>query len=72
MFLSKRQLRIFKIYLFIYLFNFLHKYGYEKSIKKAKGCLAKAKYSELIVKWSNNILSSVERSIKTKENKIIK
>ena len=31
-----------------------------------------AKDSELKVKWSNNILSSVERSIKTKENKIIK
>ena len=55
-----------------YLFNFLYKYGYEKSIKKAKGCFAKAKYRELKVKWSNNILISVERSIKTKENKIIK
>ena len=55
-----------------YLFNFLYKYGYEKSIKKAKGCLAKAKYRELKVKWSNNILNSVEISIKTKENKIIK
>ena len=55
-----------------YLINFLYKYGYEKSIKKAKGCLPIAKYSELKVKWSNNILNSVERSIKTKENKIIK
>ena len=41
-------------------------------MKKAKGCLPKAKYSELKVKWSNNILSSLERSIRTKENKIIK
>ena len=41
-------------------------------MKKANGCLLIAKYSELKVKWSNNILSSVERSIKTKENKIIK
>ena len=41
-------------------------------MKKAKGCLHIAKYRELKVKWSNNILSSVERSIKTKENKIIK
>ena len=41
-------------------------------MKKANGCLAKAKYMELKVKWSNNILNSVERSIKTKENKIIK
>ena len=49
----------------------MYKYGYEKSIKKAKGWLLIAKYSELKVKWSNNILSSVERSIKTKENKII-
>ena len=55
-----------------YLINFLYKYGYEKSIKIAKGCLAIAKYNELKVKWSNNILNSVERSIKTKENKIIK
>ena len=55
-----------------YLFNFLYKYGDEKSIKKAKGCLLIAKYSELKVKWSNNILSSVEISIKTKDNKIIK
>ena len=62
------RIKIFKKYLI----NFLSKYGYEKSIKKAKGCLPIAKYSELKVKWSNNILSSVERSIKTKENKIIK
>ena len=55
-----------------YLINFLYKYGKEKSIKKAKGFLPIAKYNELKVKWSNNILSSVERSIKTKENKIIK
>ena len=55
-----------------YLFNFLYKYGYEKSTKKAKGCLAKAKYNELKVKWSNNILNSVERSIKIRENKTIK
>ena len=41
-------------------------------MKKDKGCLAKAKYNELKVKWSNNILNSVERSIKTKESKIIK
>ena len=41
-------------------------------MKKAKGCLAKAKYRELNVKWSNNILNSVERSIKTKETKSIK
>tara|TARA_A100001388_G_scaffold255284_1_gene219646 strand:+ start:176 stop:292 length:117 start_codon:yes stop_codon:yes gene_type:complete len=33
-----------------YLFNFLYKCGYEKSIKKAKGCLAKAKYRALKVK----------------------
>ena len=51
-----------------YLINFLYKYGKEKSIKKAKGCLPIAKYSELKVKWSNNILNSVERSIKTKES----
>ena len=50
----------------------MYKYGYEKSIKKANGCLPIAKYNELKVKWSNNILNSVERSIKTKENKIIK
>ena len=31
-----------------------------------------AKYNELKVKWSNNILNSVERSINNKENKIIK
>ena len=55
-----------------YLINRLYKYGYEKSIKKAKGCWPIAKYSELKVKWSSNILNSVERSIKTKENKIIK
>ena len=55
-----------------YLINFLYKYGEEKSIKKAKGFLPKAKFSELKVKWSNNILSSVERSITNKENKIIK
>jgi len=41
-------------------------------MKKAKGCLMNVKYSELKVKWSNNILNSVERSIKTKENKSIK
>ena len=41
-------------------------------MKKAKGCLPIAKDNELNVKWSNNILTSVERSIKTKENKIIK
>ena len=41
-------------------------------MNKAKGCLPIAKYSELKVKWSINILNSVERSIKTKENKIIK
>ena len=40
-------------------------------MKKDKGCLPIAKYSELKVKWSNNILTSVERSIKTKESKII-
>ncbi len=34
----------------IYLINFLYKYGYEKSIKKAKGCLFIAKDSELKVK----------------------
>ena len=55
-----------------YLINFLYKYGYEKRIKKAKGCLEKAKYIELKVKWSNNILNSVEISIKTNENKRIK
>jgi len=33
-----------------YLFNFLYKYGYEKSINKAKGCLPIAKYNELKVK----------------------
>jgi hypothetical protein len=31
-----------------------------------------AKYKELNVKWSNNILNSVETSIKIKESKIIK
>ncbi len=41
-------------------------------MKKAKGWLAKAKYSELKVKWSNNILNSVERSIKINEIKSIK
>ena len=41
-------------------------------MKKANGCLLIAKYSELKVKWSNNILNSVERSIKTKENNSIK
>ena len=41
-------------------------------MKKAKGCLFNEKYSELKVKWSNNILNSVERSIKTKESKSIK
>ena len=41
-------------------------------MKKAKGWLPKAKYSELKVKWSNNILNSEERSIKTKESKNIK
>ena len=41
-------------------------------MKKDKGCLLIEKYSELKVKWSNNILISVVRSIKTKENKIIK
>ena len=50
----------------------MYKYGYEISIKKAKGCLPIAKCNELKVKWSNNILNSVEISIKTKENKIIK
>ena len=55
----------------IYLFNFLYKYGYEKTIKKDSGCFDNAKYKELKVKWSNKILISVERSIKTKEpNKI--
>ena len=33
-----------------YLFNFLYKYGKEKSIKNANGCFAKAKYNELKVK----------------------
>ena len=33
-----------------YLFNFLYKYGYEKRIKKAKGCFENAKYKELKVK----------------------
>ena len=55
-----------------YLVNFLYKYGYEKRIKNAKGFLDKAKYKELNVKWSNNILNSVDKSIKTKENKSIK
>ena len=41
-------------------------------MKKAKVCSAKAKYSEIKVKWSNNILNSAERSTKTKESKSIK
>ncbi len=50
----------------------MNKYGEEKSIKKANGCLANEKYRALKVKWSNNILNSVERSIKTKASKRIK
>ena len=55
-----------------YLVNFLYKYGKVKRIKKESGCLDNAKYKELNVKWSNKILISVERSIKTKENNKIK
>ena len=55
-----------------YLVNFLNKYGEEKRIKKDSGCLDNAKYKELNVKWSNNILISVDRSSKTKENNKIK
>jgi len=33
-----------------YLINFLYKYGYEKSINTAKGCLPIEKYRELKVK----------------------
>ena len=55
-----------------YLVNFLYKYGYEKRIKNESGCLENAKYKELNVKWSNKILISVDRSIKTKENSRIK
>ena len=33
-----------------YLVNFLYKYGYEKRIKKDRGCLENAKYKELNVK----------------------
>ena len=56
----------------IYLFNFLNKYGKEKRIKKESGCLEKAKYNELNVKWLIKILISVDKSIKTKENNRIK
>ena len=55
-----------------YLVNFLYKYGYDKRIKKASGCLDNAKYKEFNVKWSIKILISVDRSIKTKENNKIK
>ena len=55
-----------------YLVNFLYKYGYEKSIKKERGCLDNAKYKELNVKWSISILNSVDKSINTKENRRIK
>ena len=57
---------------YFYLFNLLYKYGEEKRIKNERGCLDKAKYKELKVKWSINILNSVDRSIKTKENNKIK
>ena len=33
-----------------YLVNFLYKYGYEKRIKKDRGCLENAKYKEFNVK----------------------
>ena len=56
----------------IYLVNFLYKYGYEKRIKKDNGCFEKAKNKELKVKWSIRILNSKERSINTKENNKIK
>ena len=55
-----------------YLVNFLYKYGYEKRIKKDRGCLENAKYNEFNVKWSKRILNSVDKSIKTKENNKIK
>ena len=55
-----------------YLVNFRYKYGKEKRMKKDNGCLENAKYKELKVKWSINILNSVDKSIKTKENKRIK
>ena len=41
-------------------------------MKNDNGFLATAKYSELKVKWSNKILNSVDRSIKTNESKSIK
>ena len=41
-------------------------------MKKESGCLENAKYRELKVKWSINILNSVDRSIKTNENNKIK
>ena len=41
-------------------------------MKKDSGCLENAKYKELNVKWSINILISVERSITTKENNKIR
>ena len=55
-----------------YLVNFLYKYGKEKRIKKESVFLEKAKYKELKVKWSNKILNSVDRSIKTNENNRIR
>ena len=51
-----------------YWLNFLYKYGYEKRIKKDRGCLDNEKNKELNVKWSIRILNSVDRSINTKDN----
>ena len=41
-------------------------------MKKASGWFTNAKLRELRVKWSNRILNSGDRSIKTKEYKSIK